>query len=119
VLETRLVRSGAARLERRAALTFLSAVLLTSSIGCGGVYYAVNVTSASAKVAEARELGAEQMAPYEYHYAKAHLEQAQVEASEASYSDAANFAETAEEYANRAIEVTRAGRARRSGDRQP
>ena len=78
-----------------------------------GVHYAVNATTASARVEEARELGAEKLAPYEYYYAKAHLEQAQVEAAEASYSDATDFAETAEEYATKAIEATRA--ARRAG----
>lgn len=78
--------------------------------GCGGVHYAVNATTASARLAEARELGAERYAPYEYYYAQAHMEQAQIEASEASYSDATDFAETAEEYALKAIEATRAAR---------
>lgn len=76
--------------------------------GCGGVYYAVQVNGAAARLAEARELGAEQLAPYEYYYAKSHLEQAQVEASEASYSDAALYAETADEYAEKAVELSRA-----------
>lgn len=83
-------------------------VSASSSLGCGGVYYAVEVTGASQRVAEARELNAERLAPYEYYYAKAHLEQAQVEASEASYSDAANLAEEADDYAQKAIEISRA-----------
>ena len=44
------------------------------------------------------------------YYAKEHLHQAQIEASEASYSDAANFAEVAEEYASKAIELSRSAR---------
>lgn len=88
----------------------LAAVVVSavSSLGCGGVYYAVEVTSASSRVAEAREVGAERLAPYEYYYAKAHLEQAQVEASEASYSDAAILADEADEYAQKAIEIAQA-----------
>jgi hypothetical protein len=81
---------------------------LGSTSACGGVYYAVEVNGAASRLAEARELGAEQLAPYEYYYAKSHLEQAQVEASEASYSDAAIYAETADEYAQKAIELSHA-----------
>ena len=83
---------------------------LASLVGCGGAYYAMQVSSASSKVEEARAQGAEQLAPYEYYYAREHLNQAQIEASEASYSDAANFAEVAEEYANKAIELSRSAR---------
>ena len=59
-----------------------------------------------------REIGAEQRAPYEYYFAKAHLDQARVEASEASYGDAANFAEVAEEYAQKAIQLTQGAQGR-------
>jgi hypothetical protein len=75
-------------------------------VGCGGVQYAIEVNSAAARVEEARALGADQLAPYEYYYAKEHLQQAQVEASEASYSDAVTFAQEAEEHANTAIALT-------------
>ncbi len=73
---------------------------------CGGVYYAATVNAASSRLEHAKAVGAEQFAPYEYYFAKEHLRQAQVEASEASYSDAAAYAETAEEYANKAIELS-------------
>jgi hypothetical protein len=76
--------------------------------GCGGVYYAAEVNGAASRLEYARVLGAEGLAPYEYYYAKEHLEQAQVEASHANYSDAAHYAETAEEYANKAVELTQA-----------
>jgi hypothetical protein len=96
---------------KRALVAVVSVVISSSLLGCGGVYYAVEVTGASSRVAEARELGAEQLAPYEYYYAKAHLDQAQVEASEASYSDAANLADEADEYAQKAIEISQAAHA--------
>jgi hypothetical protein len=85
--------------------------------GCGGMYYAIEVSSASTRVEEARVLGAEITAPYEYYYAREHLQQAELEAAEASYSDAAHFAETAEEYAAKAVEVARV--ARRNNSSQP
>jgi hypothetical protein len=78
--------------------------------GCGGTYYAMQMSSASSRLEEAHAQGAEQLAPYEYYFAKEHLHQAQIEASEASYSDAANFAEVAEEYASKAIELSRSAR---------
>jgi len=75
--------------------------------GCGGVQYAVVASAASSRLDEARALGAEQLAPYEYYYAKEHLEQAQVEASRASYSDAVVLAREADEQASAAIESIR------------
>jgi hypothetical protein len=82
---------------------------------CGGVYYAASVNAASARLEHAKEVGAEQYAPYEYYFAKEHLRQAQVEASEASYSDAAAYAETAEEYAAKAIELSQSQKPKGEG----
>ncbi len=92
----------------RLAATVTGAFALASLTGCGGTLYAINASSANSRIEEAKELGAEQLAPYEYYYAKAHLEQAQVDASEASYSDAINYAETAEEYADKAVNLSKA-----------
>lgn len=75
--------------------------------GCGHALYAIEVNSASSKLAEARELGAEQYAPYEYYMAKEHLDKARTEASEADYGDAAELSEAAEEYADKAIQLAR------------
>jgi hypothetical protein len=77
------------------------------SAGCGNTIYAFQANSASNKVEEAHELGAEKLAPYEYYYAKEHLEKAQEEAAEADYSDAINLAEESEEYADKAIRLTK------------
>ncbi len=76
-------------------------------LGCGHALYALEVNSASNKLAEARELGAEQYAPYEYYMAKEHLEKARSEAAEADYGDAADLSEAAEEYATKAIQLAR------------
>ena len=72
--------------------------------GCGGVYYTVTVTAAQTRLEQARQMGAESQAPFEYYFAREHLHQAQVEAAEASYGDAASYAETAELYAQKAID---------------
>jgi hypothetical protein len=82
------------------------AMLVTTS-GCGNAIYGVKANEASNKVEEAHELGAETLAPYEYYYAKEHLEKAEEEAAEASYGDARNLAEASEEYADKAIELSR------------
>jgi hypothetical protein len=91
---------------RALALTVLAAALGSTLLGCGGVHYALAVNAAASRVEEAKALGAEQLAPYEYYFASEHLRQAQIEAGEASYSDAANLAEEAEEHANTAIELS-------------
>ncbi len=88
------------------------AMALAASVlgGCASVYYNVNASSAQTRLEQAREMGAQNAAPYEYYYAKEHLRQAQVEAAEASYGDAADYAETAEIYAQKAIDITRSAR---------
>lgn len=93
--------------DRRVWVWTLTVAVSTALLGCGNTIYAIKASSASNKLAEAQELGAEELAPYEYYYAKAHLEQAQSEAAEADYSDAINFAEVTEEYADKAIRLTR------------
>jgi len=89
-------------------VTVLVAALLLG--GCGNVYYTVSVNAAQARLEQAREMGAETQAPYEYYFGREHLRQAQVEAAEASYSDAAAYAETAETYAQKAIDLIIAAR---------
>ncbi len=86
------------------------ALIALPTLGCGGVHYAIAVNSAASKVEEARAVGAEQLAPYEYYYAKEHLQQAQIYASQASYGDAASVADEAEEYAAKAIELAQSAR---------
>ncbi|HEX3594377.1 MAG TPA: hypothetical protein VHU80_04725 [Polyangiaceae bacterium] len=85
-----------------------AAVSLCALTGCGNAIYAFKANSAANKVEEAHELGAEKLAPYEYFYAKQHLDKAEEEAAEASYSDAINLAEASEDYADKAIRLTKA-----------
>lgn len=85
-------------------------VVAAFAMGCGGVYYAVSANAASSRIEQARQMGAETQAPYEYYFAREHLRQAQVEAAEASYSDAASYAETAELYAQKAIDTMQASK---------
>lgn len=87
--------------------SFGAFALLFVASGCGNALYALEANSASSKLEEARELGAEQYAPYEYYLAKEHLEKAQSEASEADYSDAAELAEEAGVHADKAIRLSR------------
>ena len=55
-------------------------------------------------------MGAEKEAPYEYYFAREHLNQAQIEANRASYSDAAAYAEIAERFASKAVQLANAAR---------
>jgi hypothetical protein len=85
----------------------LAALSLLTLSGCGGTIYSITVSSASSKLETAQALGAEKYAPYEYWYAHEHLQKAMEEASSADYGDAIDFADTAEEYAEKAIQLSR------------
>lgn len=84
--------------------------MLAFGSGCGNGVYAVHANAAEERLQEARQLGAEELAPYEYYYAKAHLEKAATEAAQAEYGTAANLAEVSEEYAAKAVQVSRDAR---------
>jgi hypothetical protein len=111
VMRTHVEDSVTRSLSHVAAVAMSAAVLVVlsaGSAGCGGAYYGITAAAASARLEEARQLGAETHAPYEYYYAKTHLEEAGFEASHASYSDAADYAEVAERYAIKALELSKA-----------
>ena len=95
------------RPTQRRAVTVVLAFGALAIAGCGNTLYSIQANSASGKLEEARELGAEQSAPYEYFSAKEHLKKAQTEAAEADYSDAVDLAQASEEYADKAIRLTR------------
>jgi hypothetical protein len=78
-----------------------------ASAGCGNTLYVFRVNAAANRLEEAKQLGAEKLAPYEYYYAAEHLNKARSEAAEADYSDAINLAEIAEEHAEKAIRLAR------------
>jgi hypothetical protein len=75
--------------------------------GCGPAMYTANVRPAERAMAEAREARAAEHAPYEYHFAKAHLAEARDEASQAHYEVAVRYARVAKEYAVKARDLAR------------
>lgn len=85
-------------------------VALFACLGCSSTLYSWQAGAAQQRLAEARELGAEELAPYEYYSARAYLEKAETEAAEADYGDAQELASASEDYSRRAIEVSRAAR---------
>jgi hypothetical protein len=80
---------------------------LSINTGCGGSIYAITSLGAASKLEAAEALGAERHAPYEYWYAKEHLQKAMEEAATADYGDAIKFAGIAEEKAERAIVLSK------------
>ena len=92
---------------KRSLMRALWLAPLLALAGCGNTIYAVQASSASSRLQEASELGAAKLAPYEYYTAKAHMRKAQEEAADADYSDAINFAEVAEEFAAKAIRLSK------------
>ena len=78
---------------------------LAGGLGCGNAIYASRITQASDEVARAEQLGAAARAPYEYYYALEHLRKARTEAMEADYGAAIELAQTAFDYASRAVQV--------------
>lgn len=102
----RTVKALSVSYVRKFRLAWVSVSAL-GAMGCGNTLYAVSATSASSKLAEARELGAEQYAPYEFTMAREHLDKARTEAAEADYGDAAELSDLAEQYAARAITLSR------------
>ncbi len=100
---------GAMRRTDSARAWLLGGVVLTSALlsGCGNAVFAIKATAASRNLEQAREMGAETLAPYEFYYAEEHLKKAQMEASEADYGDARQLAAESNEYALKAIRVSR------------
>lgn len=78
-----------------------------TATGCGPSLYAVNVSSATRRVEQAREARAAELAPYEFHYAEQNLAKAREEAAESSYEDAIECAQRAERFGSRALELAR------------
>ena len=59
------------------------------------------------RAASSPRLGAERYAPFEYWYAHEHLLKAKEEAASADYGDAIDYADTAQEYAEKAINLSK------------
>lgn len=99
---TRTASQGRSARSAPARVTWLLLVVLALT-ACGPATYGLSAHQADAAIQEARAEGAEESATYEYTFATALLEQAQVEASTASYSDADRYATLALAYAKRAV----------------
>lgn len=104
-------------LSRETARSLVGGLALAAAIaaaptltGCGGTLYAVQATAASSKLNEAKAIGAEQLAPYEFYLADEFMKKASEEASRADYGDAVDFAEKAEVAADKAIRLARDAR---------
>jgi hypothetical protein len=93
-----------AKLNTSALQGALTAALLWLC-ACGPVMYGSSVDKAETALEQAREQNAHWYAPYEYHYAQAHLDKAYEEAAHADYEDAVRFAKTARDYAERALRM--------------
>jgi hypothetical protein len=98
---------GRAELAASALALLAPVVLAPTVLGCGGTLYAVSSLGASSKLEQAQALGAERYAPYEYTFAQEHLRKAAEEAAMADYGDAIKLSDTAEEYAEKAIKLTK------------
>lgn len=84
--------------------------LAAPAVGCGGVWYTARINGVEGKVEQAKEIGAESTAPYEYYSAKERVLKAREEASHADYQDAVNLLDEAEEFADKAIQQASAVR---------
>ena len=74
-------------------------------LGCGPIQYRSRVSShAASTLAQAKEAGAEQKAPYEYAKAAAYLRQAREDAGHAYFQTALDWGRRSEDCSQKAIE---------------
>lgn len=102
------MRSSLHALAERA---LLCALVSSTLLGCGNALYAFKINNAAGRLEEARTVGAEQAAPYEYYSAEVRLEEARRQAARAEYGTAAQLASEAERYAAKAVTKTRHAKA--------
>lgn len=87
----------------------LAGACLLGTTGCGGFFYGIYAGGATSKLEAAEQLGAEKYAPYEYTYAREHLQKAMEEAASANYGDAIDLVNEADKYADKAIVLSKQG----------
>lgn len=76
------------------------------SVSCGPVQYSHYIMQATGAMAEAEEIGAAEEAPYEYHYAREHLDQARREVGYSDFQEAVKCARIAREYGAKARDIS-------------
>lgn len=86
---------------------FILLILGSGITGCGNSLYLVQVSRAERVFQEAKELGAERHAPYEYYSAKVRLEEAKRQAAEAEYGNAADLSDEATDFSSKAIAIAK------------
>lgn len=100
-----------AKLNRTSLLRYAALLLVVSPLpACGSTIYAFKANDANEKLEEARQLGAEKLAPYEYFKAELHLKKARTEAAEADYGAAMSLADTSKQLSIQAIKQSREAR---------
>jgi hypothetical protein len=92
------------------AHTLAVVAVVTCSAGCGGIAYTARANSVAGKVEAAKEVQAEQYAPYYYYAAKERVEKASQEAARADYDDALDLLDEAEADADQAVQQAEAVR---------
>ncbi len=90
-------------------------VCLFGLTGCGAAAYSYNVVRAARSVEQAKQVGADKLAPFEMTLARAYLNKAREESAEAAYQDAVHFAQMSRSVADRAAERSRARRKTETG----
>ena len=92
------------RLSRpRALRVCLLGLFAVSTVACSHTAYRSSLNAAEVRLAEAREQGAENDAPYEYYFARVQLTQARTEGS-------ADEAASAERLAQKALDTVNAAK---------
>lgn len=104
-------------LLRRVQVALLAVILLLGLLttGCGGPRYAFRVGKIESKIETAKEMGAEQLAPYYYYGARERVIKAREEAGRADYNDALDLLDEADDLVEKAI--SRAGAVKKGAGR--
>lgn len=99
----RLIVSDSVGLVLRSTL----AGWLSFASGCGAASYSYYSVRAARSLEQAKQIDAQQQAPYEHTMAEAYLRKAREASSEAQYQDAIHFAQWSERMSDRALEIAR------------
>lgn len=100
------------KLLPRVVVALLASPLL---LGCGNTIYLMKVNSAEERFIQAKQMGAEQLAPFEYYGAQVRLNESKRQAAEGEYGNAAKLAEESDELSFRATQKIRERRSKTGG----
>ena len=94
-------------------------MLGAAPLGCAPVQSTAQLIDADARLDDAREAGAERLAPYEFTSATLYLHQARYEAGYSNYEVALELAQKASDFAATALTRASAARTRPSSSSSP